>query len=489
MPARRTTARPATTGSVVVALSCVGILAAITTIAQRYGFSGLAVGRAAVQSWLDGDGLYAYRSPSSQLGTELAPPALFFVSPAVLMPLRLAGWLTALAGVAALGLSLVALVGPVARRYGRRPWPVVLAAGALALTVEPVRATLGLGALDLLVFGMVTADIVALRRSAWARSRAAWWPGRRACSPPQGRTVGDLLRRGWATGAWAGLGTGIATALTVTPAFFIAYLAVTRQWRAAFTAAGAASVAALAALMITPRETAAWFGEVLWRIDRAGPVDAVGNQSLAGVLARIYESATTPVLLWLSFSLLLVAVGFIRARAAHADGDEIAAFTLVGLTAAIVGPVTDTHELVWVLPAMLILVDAAARRRVTAGRALPGRNRRPGLGFAVAAAATYLLFVLAPMWSGHDALSRNSYALAAILLVNALPWRPGVAPAFLVNRWLGRSSSSRRAGRRARTGGFAHEPGVAQFASGGRPGVAGGPLPAATIPPPRDPGR
>lgn len=494
MPARRT-ARPATAGSVVVALSFIGILAAITTIAQRYGFSGLAVSRAAVQSWFAGDGLYAYRAASSQLGTELTPPALFLVAPAVLMPLRLAGWLTALAGVAALGLSLVALVGPVARRYGRRRWPVVLAAGALALTVEPVRATLGLGSFDLLVFGLITADIVALRRGAWARSRAAWWPGRPASAPPQGRTVGDCLRRGWATGAWAGLGTGIAVALTVTPAFFVAYLAVTRQWRAAFTAACTASVAAVGALMITPRETAAWFGEVLWRIDRTGPVDAVGNQSLAGVLARIYDSATTPVLLWLSFSLLLVAVGFIRARAAHADGDEIAAFTLVGLTAAIVGPVTYTRELVWVLPATLILIDAAARRRVNPGRALPGRNRRPGLGFAVAAGTTYLLFVLAPMWSGHDTFSRNSYALAAILLVNALPWRPGVAPAFPVNRWLGRPSPRRGKGRRTRTGSFTHEPSAARSANGdrtagiGRAGAAGGPLPAATIPPPRDPGR
>jgi alpha-1,2-mannosyltransferase len=511
MPAMRTAARPVTTRSVVVVLSCIGVLAAITTIAQRYGFSSLAIDRAAVQSWLAGDGLYAYRSTRTQLGTALPPPALFFVSPAVLLPLGLAGWLTALAGVAALGLSLVALVGPVARRYGRRRWPVVLAASALALTAEPVRAALGIGALDLLVFGLITADIVALRRGAWARSRAAWWPGRSASAPP-GRTAGDLTRRAWATGAWAGLGTGIATALAVTPAFFIAYLVVTRQWRAAGLAVGTALSAALAALVITPRETTAWFSEVLWRIDRSGPVDAIGNQSLAGVLARIYDSATTPVLLWLSFSLLLIAVGFIRARAAHADGDEIAAFTLIGLTAAIVGPVTDTHELIWVLPAILILIDSAARLRVTAGRPMPGRNRWPGLGSAIFAGLTYLLFVLAPMWSLHDAFSGNAYALALILLVNALPWRPGVAPAFPINRWLGRpvlrearvgrapgtgrGSGGDRASGAGRAAGTVpggdrgmdrHRP-----AAGNPPGrspVPGGPLPAASIPPPRDPGR
>jgi alpha-1,2-mannosyltransferase len=437
MPAMRTAARPSTTRSVVVALACIGILAAITTIAQRYGFSNLAVDREAVRHWLAGGGLYAYRSPGSHLGTALAPAAAILVIPAAVLPLTVAGWLTALAGVAALSLSLIALVGPVARRYGRKPWPAVLAAGALALTVEPVRATLGLGALDLLVFGLVTADIVALRRGAWARSRAAWWPGRPASSPPRSRTVGDLLHRGWATGAWAGLGTGLAAALAVTPAFFIVYLVLTRQWRAALTATATCFTTALAALLIAPPETAAWFSEVLRRIDRTGPVNATGNQSLAGVLARLYDSATTPVLLWLSFALLLAAVGLIRARSAHADGDEIAAFTLVGLTAAIIGPMTDTHELIWVLPATLILIDAAARSRVTTRRRLPGRA---GLGFAVAAGVIYLLFVLAPMWSLTDPLSGNAYAVALILLVNALPWRPGAAPAFPINRWLGRPS-------------------------------------------------
>ena len=483
MPAMRTAARPATTRCVVVMLAWVGILAAITTIAQRYGFSSLAVDRAAIIHALSGDGLYAYRASVHQIGTALPPPALFLVSPSVFLPLPVAGWLTALAGVAALGLSLVALVGPVARRYGRRPWPVVLAAGALALTVEPVRAALGLGTLDLLAFGLITADIVALRRSAWARSRAAWWPGRPASSPPRGRTSGDLLQRGWATGAWAGVGVGLATALAVTPAFFILYLAVTRQWRAALTATGTALTASLAALLISPKETAAWFGEVLWRIDRTGPVDEIANQSLAGVLARIYDSATTPVLLWLSFSLLLIAVGLIRARAAHADGDEIAAFTLVGLTVAIVGPVTDTHELIWVLPAVLILIDAAARRRVPTRRPPPGRW--PGLSYALAAGVTYLLFVLAPMWSLPDTFSANCYALALILLVNALPWRPGVAPAFPINRWVGRASAQARKTAAAGAG----RPAQPVRRVGPMQNRPGGPLSAATIPPPRDPGR
>ncbi|BCJ53297.1 hypothetical protein Asp14428_47720 [Actinoplanes sp. NBRC 14428] len=423
MPAMRTSARPLTSRSVVVGLACVGILAAITTIAQRYGFSSLALDRGAAASWLAGDGLYAYRAPDSHLGTALPPPAALLVALAAVLPLAVAGWLVALAGVAALALALIALAGPVARRYGRRRWPVVLAAGALALTAEPVRASLGLGTLDLVVFGLVTADIVALRRRAWADRRARWWPGRPAPAVPA-----PWLRRMRIEGGWAGIGVGLATALAVTPAFFIGYLAVTKQWRAALTAAATTAAAAAGALLIAPHETVAWAGEVLWRIDRSGPVDAPANQSLAGVLARLYDSASTPLLLWLSFSLLVVAVGMIRARSAHAEGDEVTAFTLVGITAAITGPVTGTHELVWVLPAVLVLLDEAARRRFAARRPPSLRPRRPGSGLATAAVLTYLLVVLAPMSGLTDPVSRNSYALALILLVNALPWRPGAAP-------------------------------------------------------------
>jgi alpha-1,2-mannosyltransferase len=43
-----------------------------------------------------------------------------------------------------------------------------------------------------------------------------------------------------------------------------------------------------------------------------------------------------------------------------------------------------------------------------------------------------LLFTLAPAWTVGD----DAYALALILLVNVLPWRPGAAPAFPINRWL-----------------------------------------------------
>jgi alpha-1,2-mannosyltransferase len=418
--------RTRTTGSVVAGLAGLGAAAAVAAYLHRYGLSGLRVDRDALRGWLSGDGLYAYRSDIARLGTAQPPMAAMLLLAVAVLPLPVAGALLGLAGIAALTLALIALVGPVARRYAKPRWPAVLIAGGLALVSEPVRTTIGYGRLDLLLFGLITADVVALRRSAWARSRAAWWPGRAASEPPRGRHPADLLRRAWATGAWAGVGTGIATALAVSPILFVAYLVLTRQWRAALTALATATALVTAGFLIVPQATADWFGTALLQVDRAGPIGAQVNQSLAGALTRLYNSDTIPVLIWISFAGLLVAMGMIRARSAHADGDEIAAFTLVGLTSAAIGPVTHTHELIWVLPAVLILLDAAARRRIT-----EKRRRRPGLRHAVAAAVVYLVVLLPSTWTaGWDA-----ELVVLVVLLNALPWRPGVAPAFPINRW------------------------------------------------------
>ena len=418
MPALRKIVRAR--GSAGVAVGCIALWA-IGFLLQRYGLSGLAADQAAIRDWLAGEPLYGYRTLPP--GTSLPPVAAVVLIPLALLPLPAAGVLLALASIAALLLAVTALAGPVARRYGRRRRPAVLAAAGLALLAEPVRAALGLGHLDVLLFGLITADVVALRRSAWARRRAAWWPGPPASRTARGRSAGDPLRRAWSTGAWAGAGIGIATALAAGPALFIGYLAVTRQWRAALTAITTAAALVLAGLLLAPGATATWFAAVLPGVDDTGPIDAPGNQSLAGVLARLYTTTSAPVLVWLSFAVLLLAVGLIRARAAHADGDEIAACTVVGLTGAAIAPVSTGPDLVWVLPAVLILVDAAARRRVTPRRPRP--RRFTGAEYAVAAVVTYLIFAVPPSWT----VGWNAYALAVIVLLTTLPWRPGAAPA------------------------------------------------------------
>jgi alpha-1,2-mannosyltransferase len=457
-------------------LFAVGVLvtaAIITHYIERYGLSTLAVEHEAIRGWLAGDGLYAYRSPKNEAGAALPPALALLIAPLTLLPLRTAGGLLALAGLAALLLTTLVVAGPVARRHGRRRTPFVLAVAALALLAEPVRAAVGLGRPELLILALLAADLVGLRRAARVRDRslAALLRSRRsprARSPLTGRRFsaspfadgrprgsrivhafratlrphysGDLsesskrsestrreiglsgggtLRRLWTSGTWAGAGTGLAVTFSATALLFVIYLLVTRQRRAALTALTTAAVVTLGVLVAAPTETLTWYGTTMWELARPAPVSDLDNQSLAGVMARLYGFPAPPVLVWFAFGILLVAVGLIRARSAHTEGDEMAAFTLIGLTAAVAGPVTTAAESLWLLPAILVLADAGVRSRL--GIRVPRSTRRTGTVYRAAAAIGYLILIAAPVWS----LRWNVPALALILLVNVLPWRQG----------------------------------------------------------------
>jgi uncharacterized membrane protein len=217
--------------------------------------------------------------------------------------------------------------------------------------------------------------------------------------------------------------------------------------------------------LVATRESTTYFSSVLWQTNRIGTADMTPNQSLAGLLARMYDSVETPTLLWLAFSLVVVVVGLSRSASAHAEGDELAAFTLVGLTANVVSPISWTHHLVFVIPAIIVLGDLALRRRgasrglaergasagVAAAQGLAVGLRSPiwfpaltGLRHAFAATALFALFLISPIWfyehklpeTSHyvnglwGVLMENSFALALIVLVVVLPWRPGAEPAF-----------------------------------------------------------
>lgn len=260
---------------------------------------------------------------------------------------------------------LAGLLRPIVDRLGWPLWFTVGLATPLAVAIEPARETLGYGQVNLLLFALIMADLIGLR-----------WRSRRGTHIAP--SDGPLLRFVY-SGAWAGVGIGLATAVKLTPALFIAYLMITRQWRAATTAIGTVIAVTLGSFAVVGTESRAYFGGVLWQTERVGAADMTPNQSLAGLLARLYDSIETPGLLWLAFSVLMLAVGLSRAVNARADGDELTAFTLVGLTANVISPISWTHHLVWVIPAIIVLADAAVRRR-DASRGLAQRSGQSGYG-------------------------------------------------------------------------------------------------------------
>jgi hypothetical protein len=421
----------------IVAAAVLAAVLAVRAFGRPYIFFDLRIYHGAVVWWWGGGDLYSYIAPDITLGFTYPPFAALVMLPMALFHVTTAGYINAIASLIVLGAVLAAILVPMTDRLGWPRWFAIGLALPLAWATEPIRETLGYGQVNVLLFGLVIADLVALR-----------WRYRAGVSRP--RPAGFDLRRLWTDGAWAGVGIGLATAVKLTPALFIVYLLITRQWRAALTATGTAIGVTTAGFLIASRESFTYFTSVLWQTERIGVVDVTPNQSLAGLLARLYDSRETPGLLWLAFAMLLLAVGLSRAATAHAEGDELAAFTLVGLTANVISPISWTHHLTFVIPALIILVDSGLRRR-TASRGLngrpiggPGLPALAGVKHLTAAVGLFVLFVVSPIWPYEHqlpavshyadglfgAVAENSLALALIAVVAVLPWRPGAEPAF-----------------------------------------------------------
>ncbi|MCZ7440693.1 glycosyltransferase 87 family protein [Micromonospora sp. WMMC241] len=438
----------------------IGIVAAVSYAAwlaigafgRPYNFFDMKIYHGAVVWWASGNELYDFVAPSTTLGFTYPPFAGLVMLPMSWLPVDGAGFVNALASIGALAVVLAALLRPIVDRLGWSLWFTVGIATPLAVAIEPSRETLGYGQVNLLLFALIMTDLVGLR---WRAKRGT-----------HHETAETPLARFLFSGAWAGVGIGLATAVKLTPALFIAYLMLTRQWRAAWIAVATAVGVTLATFGAVGAESRTYFTDVLWQTERVGAADMTANQSLAGLLARLYDSIETPGLLWLAFSVLMLALGLSRAISARGDGDELTAFTLVGLTANVISPISWSHHLVWVIPAIVVLADAAVRRR-DASRGLPLRGTvspatngvptlRPpiwyptltGFRHAAGALGLYLLFLISPIWPYEHqlpevshyqdglfgALMENSLAIALIVLVAALPWRPGAEPAFYSDR-------------------------------------------------------
>ncbi|WP_406039565.1 glycosyltransferase 87 family protein [Micromonospora sp. NBC_00898] len=428
---------------------------AIGAFGRPYNFFDMKIYHGAVVWWASGNELYDFIAPSTTLGFTYPPFAGLVMLPMSWLPVGAAGWFNALASIGAVAVVLAALLRPIVDRLGWPLWFTVGIATPMAVAIEPARETLGYGQVNLLLFALIMADLIGLR-----------WRAKRGTHHD---TATSALARFVYSGVWAGAGIGLATAVKLTPALFIAYLMITRQWRAALTAVGTTIGVTLGTFALVGEESRTYFSSVLWQTERVGAADMTPNQSLAGLLARLYDSIETPGLLWLAFSVLILALGLSRAAAARADGDELTAFTLVGLTTNVISPISWSHHLVWVIPAIIVLADAAVRRHeasrgllprvgtAPAANGVPGVNAlRPpiwyptltGLRHGVAALGLYLLFLISPIWPYEHqlpevshyqdglfgALMENSLAIALIVLVAALPWRPGAEPAFYNDR-------------------------------------------------------
>ncbi|MGV8875754.1 MAG: glycosyltransferase 87 family protein [Rhodococcus sp. (in: high G+C Gram-positive bacteria)] len=217
------------------------------------------------------------------------------------------------------------------RALGYRSGTMHLASVGMAVAftwLEPVRMTIWLGQINLLLLVLVLLDL--------------------------SRGEGSRLR---------GVGVGIAAGLKLTPAFFVLYLLSIRQWRAAVTACATFTVTVAAGFLIIPSDSWKFWTATMIDSERIGALASPANQSIHGALARLWPGHTPPFMVWFLIAAAVAALALWTAARAHKAGKTLLALVICGLATPMVSPFAWGHHWVWCIPLTIVALDYSIRRR------------------------------------------------------------------------------------------------------------------------------
>ncbi len=167
-----------------------------------------------------------------------------------------------------------------------------------------------------------------------------------------------------------GLGVGVAAGIKLTPLLFVLYLVINRNWRAVWLAgAGFAATIALG-IAVMPRDSWKYWSGTFIDSKRVGAPNTVGNQSIRGALANLWQTENPNALVWIALAVAALVLGMVAASMAHRQGHELLAVTMVGMTGTVVSPMSWGHHWVWVVPLLVIGVHMVLQARSLPSRAL-----------------------------------------------------------------------------------------------------------------------
>jgi alpha-1,2-mannosyltransferase len=392
----------------VVALLVVAYRVAIATDQLRpTGFRiDLAVYRLGADVWRTGGNLYG-RLPTTSLPFTYPPIAAVLLVPLTWVPLWFASVLVTVVSVGALSLAVRSVLGST----GWRPRGSELAAVvAFAVLLEPVRETLRLGQVNLVLLALVVADCLVDR---------PWWPR------------GSLV--------------GLAAAFKLTPLVFVPYLAARHGPRPARTAVLTAVAVTVAGALLAPADSWRYWTGVVFDTRRIGSPWYAGNQSLRSVVERAGLHGPAGTTAWLVGCAAVGALAVVAVRAALRAGRPALGLALTGVAGLLVSPVSWSHHWVWVValvPAMWSVGTRSARTlsAVTAAVMLAGPQWWLPHGANRELA-----------WTPVQQLLGSSYV---VLGVTALGWAAlalTAAPGSLATAWRTGLSAGARRRRRSRS--------------------------------------
>jgi alpha-1,2-mannosyltransferase len=299
-------------------------------------------------TWLHGGNLYgALPKTSAGIGLPFSypPAAAVVLSPLAVVPMAVAGFALTLASIALTWVVLRVFTRSLSSRLS--PWWLLPA----ALALEPVRATLNFGQVNIALMALVAVD----------------------CLHPEPR---------WPRGVLVGL----AAAVKLTPMAFILFFLIRNDRRAASTAAASFAAVTGGGLILDWHDSVRYWASVVFSTSRPGSPAFVSNQAISGVLARsgLDPRSQGGTGAWLALSAAVLVVAVIGMRRALAAGEPAWALSVNALAALLISPISWSHHWVWAAPALMCL-------------AVTGR-RHSWRGGVAAAWAGLVLFEVSPMW-------------------------------------------------------------------------------------------
>ena len=305
--------------------------------------------------WLRGEDLYGPLPPTSggaRLPFSYPPIAAVLLTPLSLVPMAVATTTLTLVSIGLTALVLRVFLGCGSWRGAESgSWRTVAIVLPAALFLEPVRNTLDYGQVNVVLMALVTLDCLT--------ARPRW---------PRGALV------------------GLAAAVKLTPAAFVLFFLLRRDYRAAGTAAASFAAAAAAGFLFAWHDSVAYWTSIVFQADRPGSPDYAANQSIAGVLARagVDPHSAAGSAWWLALSAIVLALACRGMRHALARSANAWALSLNAFAALLISPISWSHHWVWGEVAMLALAVHAYRR-----------GRRGALAVAAGGLA---VFAAAPQW-------------------------------------------------------------------------------------------
>ncbi|MFJ4650846.1 glycosyltransferase family 87 protein [Nocardia sp. NPDC088792] len=385
-----------------------GILLAVAFTAifsALHGFLDLQVYRVDTRAWLHHETLYGPTlrvANHTDLPFTYPPSAAVLMIPLAVVPLWLAEFMVTATSLGCLAVTIGLVLSRVRPDLELRTRVTLTTTTVVAmLAIEPVRTTLWFGQINLVLMAAVALDCLTVKPR---------WP--------------------------RGVLIGLAAVTKLTPAAFVLYFLIRKDWKAAATSAATAAAVVAAGFLVFPRESRDYWFHAVIDTNRIGSPDYVGNQSIKGMVFRLGVPHSATTMVWLGVGLVFGCAGAVlmhhlvtlERKTAALAGAVTPPVTILSVTALLVNaavlllisPVSWTHHWVWVAPALVTAIAWA--------------TTHPGRGPVIAIAAFAAVFLIGPglvpngdhrelHWSWWEHALGDVYIIATAALLAVGLWQ------------------------------------------------------------------